>query len=392
MRGLAVLLVASALGNSANFGDPVGFGQRFDNELTRLVSGRAGANPMAQARLEAHARRFDSIVADLRTSNPEAARRVDSAWQVARAGSRRDAGGAASASAGFHFARQLEYIYADVLREDFPTPNAWDLFPIDSTVPVGARTHTVRRIYSEGDAAVYRGGQTKIPRVQLSQKEEQFPVRHYVTSFVYSLFEQLSSAFANTALVAELLRVARDVLMEFANQKVWYGDPDNGIYGVLNYKWLPKKIVATPFDGTASPDDVIAALNALGNFPAERSKSRMRPDTFVTSTRVKNYLMNTPRSSNTDTTIGRFWLDNNSLGIKQIQDAWELQGKGPGGTDGALFYRRDRLGICNVVVQNFTTLPVQSLGFEDTTFAYMSHGGVIMRDVGNNILGWVNAG
>lgn len=390
MRGLAVLLVTGALVGQTNFGDHANFSQRFDNELTRLVSGRAGANPMAQARLAAHARRFDSIVSDLRTANPEAARRVDSAWQTARAG-RRDAAGGASATAGFHFARQLEHVYADVLREDFPVPNAFELFPVDSTVPVGARTHTVRRIYSEGDAAVYRGGQTPIPRVTLSQKEEQFPVRHYVTSFVYSLFEQLSSAFANTALVAELLRVARDVLMEFANQKTWYGDKEHGIKGVLDYKWLPKKIVATPFDGTAAPDDVIAALNALGNFPAERSKSTMRPTTFATSTRVKNYLMNTPRSSTTDTTIGEFWLKTNTLGIKEIQDAWELQGVGPGGTDGALFYRRDRRGIANVIVQQFTTLPVQSLGFEDTTFAYLSHGGVVMRDVGNNILGWVTA-
>jgi hypothetical protein len=295
-------------------------------------------------------------------------------------------------SAGFHMARQLEHIYAEVLREPFPLQNAFTLFPVDSTVPPGARTHTVRRLYQDGEATVYRGGNKGIPRVGVSQQEEQFPVRHYVTAFAYTLFDQLASNFANTAYVSELLRVARDVVMELANRKTWYGDPENGLYGVLNYPWLAKRAVSTPFDGTADADDVIAALNTLANSPVENSKATYRPDTFATSMRIRNYLMNTRMGTVNDTTIGEFWLRTNSLGIKAIEEAWELQGVGPGGTDGGLFYRRDRRGIANVIPQPFTTLPVQSLGFEDTTFCYMSHGGVIMRDVGNNILGWLDAG
>lgn len=380
MRGLSVLLLSAALA----VGDAASFSTRFENHLTQVITSNPGKNPIAQARLDAHAKRFDSLYVQIRQSSPDAARRIDSAWMEAK---RRDS--ASNPSAGFHLARQLEHIYADVLREEFPVQNAFELFPIDNSVPVGARTHTVRRLYSHGSAAVYRGGQTPVPRVTLSQQEEQFPVRHYVTSFVYSLFEQLSSAFANSNMVAELLREARDILLEFANQKSWYGDANNGIYGVLNYPWLPKKIVATPFDGTATPDDVIAALNALGNFPQQNSRSTMRPDTLVMSTRIKNYLFDTPRSSGSDLSIGAWWIANNALGIKQILDAWELQAVGPGGTDAILFYRRDRRGITNVIVQNVTTLPVQTLGFEDTTFGYMSHGGIVMRDVGNNILGWV---
>lgn len=385
MRGSSVLFLAAVGGVAPELGP--NFGQRFDGELSKLNS---GGRAMASARLAQHAARFDSIVKEMKTANPEIAFRIDSALKTAAkaANLREDA---FSASAGLHMARQLEHVYAEVLREAYPMQNAFTLFPIDSSVPAGARTHTVRRVYQDGDAAVYRGGQSPIPRVGVSQQEEQFPVRHYVTSFVYSLFEQLSSAFANSGLVSELLRAARDIIQEFANQKTWYGDDTNGIYGVLNYPWLPKKVVAVAFDGSADPDDVIAELNALANFPQENSKATYRPTALVVSTRVYNYLMNTPRGSVNDTTIGEFWLRTNSCGIKSIEQAWELQGVGPGGTDGVLFYRADRLGISNVIPQGFTTLPVQTLGFEDTTFAYMSHGGVIMRDVGNNILGWVDA-
>ena len=384
MRGSSVLFLAAVSGAMPNM---AGLDQRFDNAIVRLNS---NGMTVSAARLQEHTQRFDSVVRELRAQNPGQAFNIDSALKkAARAANLRE--DAFSASAGLHMARQLEHIYAEVLREPFPVQNSWTLFPIDSSVPPGARTHTVRRVYQDGDAAVYRGGQTPIPRVGVSQQEEQFPVRHYVTSFVYTLFEQISSAFANSGLIAELLRAARDIIMEFANQKTWYGDATNGIYGVLNYPWLPVKVVSTPFDGSADVDDVLAEMNSLANFPQENSKSTFRPDTVVVSPRVYNYLFNTRLGTVNDTTIGEFWLRTNSCGITKIEQAWEIQGVGPGGTDGILFYLKNRLGIVNVIPQGFTTLPVQALGFEYTTFAYMSHGGVLMRDVGNNILGWVDA-
>lgn len=385
MHGSSVLLVRSSHGD----GSP-DFGRRFDNEILRLLSNRPStAAGIAAGRMQANAARMDSLLAQFRTDSPEAAKRLDSAISDSIAKVKRQ--DSFAVSAGFHMARQLEHVYADVLREPFPMQNAFTLFPMDTSVDPGARFHTVRRVYQDGEAAVYRAGNRGIPRVGVSQREEQFPVKHYVTSFVYSLFEQLSSQFANSNLVAELLRTARDILMEFANDKTWNGDSVNGLYGVLNYPWIDKKLVATAFDGTADADDVIAELNDLANFPQETSKSTFKPDTVVVSPRVRNYLMNTARSATTDTTIGEFWLRTNSLGIKNIEEAWELQAAGPGDTDGILFYRRDRLGITNVVPQPFSTLPVQAMGFEDVTFCWMSHGGVVMRDVGNNVLGWVEA-
>jgi hypothetical protein len=299
-------------------------------------------------------------------------------------------GDAFDPSAALHMARDLEHVYTDVLREQFPAQNAFTLFPLDNSVPVGARTHTVRRLFQDGEAKVYRAG-LEIPRVGLSQQEEQFPVRHYVNSFAIDLFERLSSQFANFAEAAEKLRVARDVMMEFANIKTWYGDDLNGIYGVLNYPWLPKLVVATPFVSASAADDILAELNSIVNFPEEQSKATFAPNTVVTSPRVRNFLSNTRIAGAVDNTLMKFWLETNSQGITSIEAARELQGVGPGGTDGFLAYRRDRLGIVNVIPQAFTTLPVQSQGFEDMTFAYMSHGGVIMRDVGNNVLAWVDA-
>lgn len=322
--------------------------------------------------------RYGNHARALPTARRDAIRRTDSQLQRER----RDS--------GLFLARDLEHVYQEVLREEFPVPNALRLFHTDTSVAPGARTHTVRRLYGHGEVSVHRAGQD-IPRVGLSQREEQFPVRHYVTSFGVDIFEQASADFANFAAAAELLREARDIMLQFLSDMTWHGYETHGIFGVLNYPWLFKRLLGAAVGPGSSltPDQTLNLLHAIVNYPSEVSSTTFKPDTLVTSERVHNYLFNTPRTSTSDTTIGEYFL-RTSKHIKTIEVAWELQAAGPGATDGILAYRRDRLGISNVIPQGFTTLPMQQLGFDQTTYAYMSHGGVIMRNVANNILGWTS--
>lgn len=371
-------------------------GSLFTTALTRALGRDRGTLAALNAgRVRANALRMDSIAKEFRNGlAPEEQPRFDSAIAMLKRTMRGDSAraDAFTASAGYHMARQLEHIYAEVLLEPSPPNSALDLFPVNTTsVALGARTHTVRRMFTEGEAAVYHGGNAGIPRVGLTQQEEQFPVRYYVTAFGYNVFEQAASGFANTAMVQDHMRAARDVLLQFLNRKTWFGDSTNGIYGIINYPYLDKKSIATAFDGSASPDDVIEELNRLANWPMEQSKGTYRPTAVVMSPRVRNYLMTTPRASGSDETIGSFWLKTNTLGITSILSAWELTGAGPSGTDGILFFAADAYGIDNVVPSLFSTLPVQSMGFDDMTFCFAAHGGVVMRNVGCNILGWVDA-
>lgn len=302
---------------------------------------------------------------------------------------------AADPKQGLFFARQLEHIYAEVLQEPRPMLNAMRLFGIDTTVPPGAKYHTIRRVYADGEAAVYSGRGQNIPRVGMSKKEETFPVRHYVTSFVLDIFEMASGMFANISLATELLRIARDVIEEFINWQTWYGDTENGLYGVLNYPWIRKKVIATPFNETSDPDEILRELHRFVNFPSDSQRQAFKPNVLVLSGRVLNYLSQTPRSDTSDTTILEHFLKNSKT-IERVEEANELQNDDsepipgvPPGLDAMLAYRDDRRGIQNVMPQTFTTLPTQEMGFEQVTFAYASHGGVIMRDVGNNIIGYV---
>lgn len=327
-------------------------------------------------------------------------RRFDSLFAVAGSGKRQD--GARflcdtpklkrqdSASDGFHLARQLEYIHAEVMEQPLPELSAFRLFPISSEVPPGVRFHTVRRVNQAGEAVVYRDGQA-IPRVGVAQVEEQFPVRHYVSSYGYNVFDQQSSEYARTNLLMRLTRTCRDVIMRLANQLSWFGSNTHGIYGVLNYPWLAKKVAATPFTMDASADDLLAELHAIANFPAEQSKGVFSPNVMAVSIRF-NHVISTRRMGATPDgtvlTVKEFFLKTTPY-IKRIEVAHELTGAGPGGTHGVLVYRDDAYGIVNEIPQGVAALPVQTTGFDSMVPMYMSHGGIVMRDVGNNALAWV---
>lgn len=320
------------------------------------------------------------------------ARRIDQALRQIDADGRNDT---FSANAGFHLARDLEFIHAEVLTEQFPMPKAMELFDVDESIPVGAITHTIRRQYEHGEARVYRGGGSRIPRVGLQQREETWPIRHLVCGYGWDIFEAAASQFAQSGLLQSLARVARDAILELAN-RIWWGLDSvgaiHGLYGVLDYPWLPKKDIATGFSRAtvvANPDTILGELHDLVNFPHQTSKSVFQPNTLVMTNRVHDVLSSVRFAAGSDTTILEHFL-RNSAHIERVEIAWELEDAGGTGVDGILAYRRDQRGIQLVMPQGVTQLPVQVNGLESEVINYASIGGVVMRDVLNNVLGFAD--
>ena len=293
------------------------------------------------------------------------------------------------AAGGATFAlRQLEYIFSKVLEEKHKLPSALAHFPITSEVPIGARTYTTRMTTAQGEAVFVRG--SNYPMVnggQSTVKELSRPVRYIGTNVRMNIFETLSAGFANVDLFARNMRAARRAEEELKNRAAWYGSPADDLWGILNYPSLPKMVIGTAFDGTASGDAVNKAMITMQAYPQVVSGMVFETDSVIMSPRVDNFLANTRISSITDTTIKKFFLDNHP-GFRWLV-AWELQGVGPGGTDGMFWYRNDPEAISIVNVQGLTPLPVQYVGYDQITPMYSAFGGVKMDFVGNNLLGWV---
>ena len=291
----------------------------------------------------------------------------------------------------FHFARELEHVYQGILREEYAPNNALSLFAQDTSVPPGAKTHTVRRILHEADVRYYDGNASNRGSTGASKVEKEFPVHPIVTTIKWDYFEQLTAGFANSGLRTELEFAAKQGIEDFLNDKTWEGDADRGVRGVLNYDWLPKSVSGVVFDDTTSADAILAELHRLARFSYVHSKQKFRPNRMILGTRLMDYLGSRKRSPTTDQTILEAFLqDRRRIQPMEVVEAQELDGVGPNGEDAILFDRaNDRMAIANVIPQGFSMLPVQRTGFELEIPCYMIHGGVIMRFPLNNHLAYI---
>jgi hypothetical protein len=300
-------------------------------------------------------------------------------------------GGKRADSDRYHFARDLEHIHREVLEEKIPLLNGMRLFPVANRIPIGARTHTVRRKKLRGKAAIYRAGMA-IPRSSVAMDEESWPVRHIVDGFDLDYFDQQSGRFAGTNEYGDKLRAARRAIEERLNDIVFNGHAESKLYGVLTYPHMLKAVssVAMYRGSGATVAQIIAELNRMINYQYERTSQVFAPDTLGTSPRIRNFLYETRMGDGSDKTIARWWLENNSRGIKAIEEAHELQGVGPGGTDAFLTYKNNSDAVAIEMVGGLVSMPGNNPNpFQTEYVAYQSTGGVTMRDTGHNVLWWV---
>jgi hypothetical protein len=288
---------------------------------------------------------------------------------------------AQTSSTGFHLARELEHLYPQIIEEKYAPLGAFKLFGVDSSVPAGAEYHTVRREYEYGEVQEFAtGADVEVKAsVQVGRDEERFPVRHYATSFKYSLFQQMSANYANSGYLASLLRTGRNKMMEHANFRTWHGNALAGMYGVLNYPWIERWDVGPLLNSSASFTTLKDALSDFVNRPHENSRTVYKPNRVVMSPRMRNRFFKVSNAASSDISAGKWFLENNQRGIREIEEADELAGAGPGSSDVILIYFDGFEGPQNVIVNPFSLIPIQQQGFSYHQLMYMSHGGVIVR-------------
>lgn len=291
--------------------------------------------------------------------------------------------------------RDFEFIYREILKEKRRPLNMQKLFPMDGRVPLGARTHTARRMLQVGSAQVHRGG-GEVRAVRSSFVEEQFETIHIVAGVETNWFETISQDFQARNTFADDTRMAIRVIEERMNRVAFNGDAISRVFGFLNYPKISTNvstITFTPAGITADTDATIAELNRIANFPRQASGGTFRPNRMATSIRVRDALMQAPRTTGTDITVGQFFMNNQPEdGIKSIEEAHELEGVGPNGEDAIIVYGDSLDATAMVMVQPPTALPAHAINAFQNQVVYVGTiGGMVMRDLGTNAVLFVPA-
>lgn len=338
--------------------------------LMMALAAGAGADPACAARV-------DSVY-----GGRQASLYAPADWRGACDSMRADAG-SPSTSSGLLFARDLEYIYSRVSEEKVANLNALQIFGIDSSVPVGATSHTVRRFGDAGEASFYKAGMG-VPTVSLAAVEESFGVAHLVAGLEIDFFEALSHGFAGLREYERKLRAVRKVIDRMLNRIAWFGSKEFNLYGVLNYPHVVKRLFAETIDApttAAEFDAMLAAFNAIANRAAEAHKETAAPNRMVTSPRIMRFMAQTHHPQYNTSLMDQFLRD--QALINRVESAWELQEAGPSSTDVILLFddRDPDARPTFEMVQPFATLPVQNDGFSQKQVGYATTGGMVIRDV-----------
>lgn len=238
------------------------------------------------------------------------------------------------------FQRQLEFIEAQTYDTLYPDLEARDCFGVDTSGGPGVTTLTYRSFNHAGKAKVINARATDLPKPNISGREYSIPVKSVGVSYDYDIDEVAAAALTNIPLETRKAMAATRGYEQYINSAAWYGDELAGFVGLFQQPDLTKGTVAAGASGktdwaSKDPSEVLKDLSSAVTAMYSSTLKIMRPDQIWLPVRQHQYIMNTPRSTQSDKTILQYFLDNNQF-IKtqeQVKPLNAIAGQGTGGSD-----------------------------------------------------------
>ncbi len=260
-------------------------------------------------------------------------------------------------------ARELEHIYSRTYDRKYPELKARMMIPMAmDSAPQGAQTVTYDQWDRVGRAALSAPGATNAPRVDVFKTQFTRPVRIASDSYGYTIWELRSAIMAGAPLNSKKASAARRAIEEILDEVACFGSAEHGIdTGFFNNASVAIEASAG-WDSGTTPDAIIAELSTFwGNMVAD-TQGVERADTLAVPDSVYSHIATTPRTTNSDTTILAFMLQN-FPGLNMIEPWYRCVNAGAGGTiDRGVLYRRDPEHVQQDVVSEFEQFPVFQKG------------------------------
>lgn len=237
------------------------------------------------------------------------------------------------------FKRELEYILPELFEFTFAKINARRVFPIDRSAGPAAETILFRQITKSGIAKVISDYANDIPLVNMEVEEFTGNVRSIAIAALWSIQEIRAAVKAGRPLDREQAEAARETILRLENQIAFQGDATNGLVGMFTDPNIPRTAGAGVWSA-ATPADILADMNLAANAIPETTGDMEEPGTLLVPTPQFNIIAEDNAAMGTDTTILRYFLNNNPY-ISEVMRVRELTGAGAGGVDVIVAYDRN---------------------------------------------------
>jgi len=248
----------------------------------------------------------------------------------------------------------------------------------------GAASITYRQFSQTGIAKIIANYAQDLPRVDVFGKEFIAMVRSLGDAYGWTVQEIRAAQMAGTPLEQRKANAARRAILSRENEIAWFGDVESGLGGMLNNPNITS--VTLPNDGTGAvidwdqktPAQVLRDLNLMADTPSNLSQGIESPDTMLLPLEQYQYIFNTPRSDTTDTSIGKWFLDNTPH-IKNIEWLHQLSAAAhPSGLNQVVVYTRSPDKLTLEIPVDFEQFPVQEKNLEFVVPCHERIAGIII--------------
>lgn len=279
----------------------------------------------------------------------------------------------------------LQYVMPEIDRKAYPEKRFTDRFvPLNPLQAPGVQDLVRQRVSYAGAWELSADYATNIPMVDAYFSTVTYIAKYWRAGIRYSQQELDRLAMANrnnsfnVDITREKLMALEESYAQLRNRLFALGEASIGTFGLLNHPDVPRLTSADRLGFGLSPEANLALLNEGERSVAIRTNAVETVDTLILPIDTY-YELNQQRFTNsTDMTVLQHFL-NTSPTITNIDWAPENTGAGTGGTDVALFYRRDQSRVEGLTPKNYTLGEPQMVDDQVKMFAHAQISGVHYR-------------
>ncbi len=288
------------------------------------------------------------------------------------------------------FSRQLETIDTTNFEELLPGNLARKYIPDVANVPEWANSYTYRMFSGKGRTKVAGANSDDAPRITLVGKEYTRQIKQLEESYGWTVREIQQAAGTRTPLDSMTVMTARAAMDAKIDTLLAKGSAEHNIEGLLTLSAVdPADCTPTSKNsGTAwataanTADQILADINKVtaSLFTGLKQTDAPAFQKFVLLVPTDAYarIATTPRSSNSDTTILQFALENNPW-LESIEPWYHCDDASAGQVGRLVAYARNPLCLGGLVPQEFRPLSPQERNTEIIVPVTGSCGGVVCR-------------
>jgi hypothetical protein len=287
------------------------------------------------------------------------------------------------------FARELEYVFADIYRKEYPDLMGKTLIPVKPGPGPGAESHTYTEVEKFGQAKIVHNYATDFPDTEVQGKQFSQVIRSIGDSYQYNIQDLRAAALTKIHMPTEKADGAREAIERLADLLMLTGDVNTGLFGlnstslVANYN----AVTATTKTGggtlwtsvTAKPQEIITDVQSLFKSIPVNTKNKHRGNTLALDTASYN-LIAFANWGDTGNPTGQSMLQYimaNTPGLEAVEVWTRLDNAGATNKSRIFAYDRNPKVLYQVIPQDFEQFPPQARSLAFVINCHMRWGGVV---------------